>query len=459
MHTITKGNKINFTSLGCPRNLVDTEVMLGIVLQAGYEITEKIEEADYLVINTCGFLAAARQEGYDVLDEIIEQKRPEAKVIATGCMVQKHTEELKDDFPEIHYFLGSGNVDAILEAIESQEGGERITSSKSYLEMGEVPRLPSTPKHYAYLKIAEGCRKRCSYCIIPNIKGQLRSKPKEQIVKEFKSLLSRGVREVILIAQDLGDYGKDFKEKNALIAVLKELLTIPGDYWIRLLYLYPDEINDELIDLMKNEPKLCRYLDMPIQHVNDDVLKAMHRKTNKQQITNTIKKLRAEMPNIVIRTSLIVGFPGETEEQFQELCDFLESHPIDHVGIFQYSPEEGSFAAKLQDHIPESIKQERYDRLMAIQEKSVEKRLRTLVGTELRVIIDGYHPETDLLMVGRYFGQCPDIDSVVILNDTTIVDSFGEMYKVEISDIAGYDLIGSVLSKDEIKKPSLAMAK
>jgi ribosomal protein S12 methylthiotransferase len=454
---LTKGNKIHFTSLGCPRNLVDTEVMLGILLQAGYEITDQIEEADYLIVNTCGFLAAAREEACQTLTALFQDKNPTAKIIATGCMVQQHSAELKNKYPQIHYFLGSGNPDAILEALTSEVSGESITSAKSFLEMGNIPRKTSTPKHYAYLKIAEGCRKRCSYCIIPEIKGPLKSKTIEQILKEFKSLLNQGVREVILIAQDLGDFGKDRQEKTGLTDLLETLLTVKGDYWIRLLYLYPDEITDEMIALMKQEERLCNYLDMPIQHVNNELLKAMHRKTNKQQITSTIKKLRKEIPEIIIRTSLIVGFPGETEEQFQELYNFLKHTPLDQVGIFQYSQEEGSVAAKLPNQIPDSVKKKRYEKLMKLQQKNVDKKTKKMIGKTLRVLIDGYHPETNSLMVGRYFGQCPDIDSSILLNNTENVDSFSQMYTVEITDSAGYDLVGSVICKDEVQHSPLAL--
>ncbi len=243
----TLGNKIHFTSLGCARNLVDTEVMLGIALKAGYEVTEAFEEADYLVINTCGFLSSARQESCDAIDTVFEGKKKSAKVIVAGCMVQKHKEELQTQFPKIHYFLGSGDMEKILDAIESEEKGEAVTTARSYLEWGEIPRQISTPKNYAYLKVAEGCAKQCAFCIIPKIKGPLRSKPQERVLQEFDALLAQGVHEIILIAQDLGDYGKERKEVRGLEGLLKSMLQRKGDFWIRLLYLYPDEISDELI--------------------------------------------------------------------------------------------------------------------------------------------------------------------------------------------------------------------
>ncbi|HRD56009.1 MAG TPA: MiaB/RimO family radical SAM methylthiotransferase, partial [Parachlamydiaceae bacterium] len=280
------GNKIHFISLGCPRNLVDSEVMLGILLKAGYESADLLEDADFIVINTCGFLQASRDESMATIEEALSTRKKTAKLIVTGCMVQTHSGDITSKFPKVDYMLGSGDVEGILKAVQSEGQGSNITSAKSYLEAGEVPRRLSTPKHFAYLKIAEGCRKRCAYCIIPDIKGPLKSKNKEQILKEFKVLQSSGVKEIILIAQDLGDYGKDigFKRVNGLIDLLKNILKEPGDFWLRLLYLYPDEITDELIALMKSDERICPYLDMPIQHVNNDVLKSMHRATSKEDI-------------------------------------------------------------------------------------------------------------------------------------------------------------------------------
>lgn len=441
------GNKINFISLGCPRNLVDSEVMLGILLQAGYEVAPSLEEADYIVINTCGFLEASRQESRETVRETLAQRKKNAKLIVTGCMVQTHSEELKNVFPEIDYLLGSGDVNGILNAVQSTQKGELITTARSYLEAGEVPRRLSTPKHYAYLKIAEGCRKRCAYCVIPTIKGPLKSKSQEQILKEFHLLLNQGVKEIILIAQDLGDYGKDKGSKNlaALLDLLRSMLSIDQPFWLRLLYLYPDEITDELIALMKSDKRICPYLDMPIQHVNNQVLKAMRRATSKEDIIQTITHLRREIPDVVIRTSLIVGFPGETEEQFEELVKFIQEHPLDNVGIFKFSREPGSHAYDLPDQIPEEVKSQRYARLMQVQKKVIKKLQKKMVGKKLPVFVEGYHPESNLLMIGRHYGQCPDIDGQVIINDARKVKAFGQLYTVEITDVADYDLIGRVV--------------
>jgi ribosomal protein S12 methylthiotransferase len=447
---IDSKNKFHFVSLGCARNLVDSEVMIGILLKAGFEITADKTEADYLVVNTCGFLESSRQEGIDTIDELFRDKKPDAKVIVAGCMVQKNSEDLKAKFPKIHYLLGSGDVEKILDAVKTEEAGVCVTDARSYLEWGEIPRMLSTPKHYAYLKIAEGCRKRCAFCVIPTIKGPLRSKSMEQVVKEFKALLAQGVFEVILIAQDLGDFGKDRKEKGALAELLREMLKVPGNYWLRLLYLYPDEIDDELIAIMKNDARICPYLDMPIQHINDEMLKAMHRTTSREQITNIIQTLRKEVPGVVIRTSLMVGFPGETEEQFEEMVQFIQDVPLDNVGIFQFSLEKEAYAAKLPNQISEEVKQTRFDRLAETQLQMVRKRNEKLVGQKVEAIVEGFHPSSEFLLRARTRGQCPEIDGQIIINDARHVKSFGKLYEIEITDFADYDLIGTALGS--IKK-------
>lgn len=444
-----KGNKVHFISLGCPRNLVDTEVMVGILLRAGFEATETLQEADTIVINTCGFLKASRDESLATIGASLQGKKEGAKVVVTGCMVQSHSHEVKEQYPEVNYLLGSGDVEGILKAVLSGEQGENITSARSYLEAGEVPRQISTPKHFAYLKIAEGCRKRCAYCIIPDIKGPLKSKAIDQIKREFKILLDQGIKEIILIAQDLGDWGKDlgYRKVDGLIYLLKELLADPRPYWLRLLYLYPDEITDELIALMKSDPRICPYLDMPIQHCSNTLLKEMRRTTSKEEIIHILQTLRKEIPDISIRTSLIVGFPGETKEQFEELSQFIQDYPLDHVGIFTYSQEPGSHAATLPDQVPEEVKGKRQRRLASLQQKIVEKRNQKWVGKRVRAIVEGYHPDSTLLFKARHAGQCPDIDGCIIINDGRLVTAFHEWYDVEITAVAGYDLLGTVVAK------------
>ncbi len=385
-----RGNKIHFTSLGCARNLVDSEVMMGILLKSGYEAAFEVKDADFLVVNTCGFLASSRQESSDTIEDLIQEKKEGAKLIVAGCMLQKHQEELKRRFPDIHYYLGSGDVEKILEAIETPVAGEAVTRARSYLQWGEVPRKVSTPKHFAYLKIAEGCAKQCAFCIIPKIKGPLKSKPVEQVIKEFSLLLKQGVYETVLIAQDLGDFGKETREKKGLEHLLLEMGKLKQPFWLRLLYLYPDEITDRLIEVIAQDPRICRYLDMPIQHINDTMLKAMKRKTSKEAIISTIHKL--------IRTSLMVGFPGETEEQFQELLEFVKEFRLDNIGIFKYSKEKESASANLPDHISEEVKEKRFQKLAKVQLNVVRKNSRRWVGKTLKVLVEGYHPDSPFLM-------------------------------------------------------------
>lgn len=453
---ISQGNKIHFISLGCSRNLVDTEVMLGILLKAGYEVTEELKEADFLIVNTCGFLAESRKESCDTIDLLLKERKEGAKVVVAGCMVQKYGPEIKERFSDVHYFLGSGDMEKILEAVQTPAPGQQVTSAKSYLESGEVPRQISTPKHYAYLKIAEGCMKRCAFCIIPNIKGPLRSKSRSQVLKEFHTLLNQGVFEFILIAQDLGDYGKDRKEIDGLTHLLREMLLVKKDFWLRLLYLYPDEINEDIIQLMEQDKRICRYLDMPIQHINPRILKAMRRKTSKEQIITTITTLRQRLADIVIRTSLMVGFPGETEQEFEELIEFVKEYPLDNIGIFKYSKEEESHSSTLPNHVSEEVKQKRFEKLVKTQMKQVQKRNQAYIGKKLSVIVEGTHPESEFLMQGRFYGQCPEIDGHVIINDGRKVTAFGRLYEVEITDVAGYDLIGRVLAPIR-KKESLCL--
>jgi ribosomal protein S12 methylthiotransferase len=444
-------NKVNFISLGCARNLVDTEVMLGLSIKAGYEVTDSLEKADFLVVNTCGFLEASRQESIDTIKNLFDVKKSSAKVIVAGCMVSKHKDQLKELYPDVHYFLGSGDMEKILSALSASEPGEACGDRKSYLEQGEVPRMISTPKHFAYLKIAEGCAKRCAFCIIPKIKGALKSKSIEQIKKEFHLLLDGGAKEIVLIAQDLGDFGKDREEIEGLETLLKELLKIDRPYWLRLLYLYPDEITDSLIQVMKSDPRLLPYLDMPLQHISDKVLKGMRRKTNSTQIKSIITRLRQEIPHVVIRTSLMVGFPGETDEDFKELCEFVKEYKLDNVGIFAYSNEKEASSFNFENQIPEDVKIKRRDTLAKLQHKVVTAINKKYIGQTLDVIVEGVHPESEYLICGRFYGQCPDIDGQVIINDTRGIKSQGQIVKVKITDVMGYDLVGGVVQAEKVK--------
>ncbi len=444
---VKMGRKVQFVSLGCARNLVDTEVMIAAVMERGFELAVDTPKADFVVINTCGFLKEAKEEAYAEINRIFSAKKKSAKVVVAGCMVKGEKEALKRRFPRIHYFLGSGDVGKIVDAIASKDGGESISKERSYLQQIGEGRALSTNGSYAYLKIAEGCAKRCSFCIIPTIKGPLKSKTIEQVRREFSSLLDQGVFEVVLIAQDLGDFGKDRKEKGALERLLKELIKERRPFWLRLLYLYPDEITEELITVMQSDPRICPYLDMPIQHVSDPILKAMRRKISKEQIVEVIQTLRRKIPDVVIRTSLMVGFPTESEEQFQELLSFVQEHSLDNVGVFEYSQEEGALASKMAGQVDEGLKRRRSQALMRVQQQVAKKRWSRFVGKKVDVLVEGYHPDSNLLLQGRFYGQCPEVDGCVILNDWERVDAFGKLYTVEITEAQDYDLIGRVLAQ------------
>ncbi len=431
-------NKINFTSLGCSRNLVDSEVMINFLLENNFELIDDIKASDIFIINTCGFLKEARQEGYDILDEIFENKKKNSKVIITGCMANLFSEDLIKKYPDIFSIMSAGNIEKIIDVIKTST----MSIDKLSFIQNTEKRVLATPQHLAYLKIAEGCKKACSFCIIPKIKGPLKSRSIASVVDEFKNLLSKDVFEINLIAQDLLDYQKDFNEKNALIKLVKELLKIKKDFWLRLLYVYPDEITDEFIELIISDNRICRYIDLPLQHINDRVLKKMRRRTSQKQIIDIIKKLQKN--NISIRTSLMVGFPTETEKAFQELLDFVKEYELDNIGIFKYSNEKDAYASKY-DQVDEKIKQDRFERLAALQHKIAKKKNKKLIGKKIQVIVDNYHEETDLLAIGRSHHQAYDVDSNVIINNVGKLTSFGGVYTVKITDVSEYDLVGQIL--------------
>lgn len=445
-----KTKKILFQSLGCPRNFVDTEIMLGVSVQGGLDLTQDVSEADYLVVNTCGFLESARDESKSAIEELIETKKSSSKLIVTGCMVNLHKDQILKEYPQVDSILGSGAVDKVMDTIQKLEESDKqmIQSSKrrSFLEKGETPRFIATPPHYSYLKIAEGCKKSCSFCIIPKIKGRLQSKPIDQLVEEYKALLDYGSKEVILIAQDLGDFGKDLKDKSTNLAnLLTRLLQASNneDVWLRLLYLYPDEITTDIVDLMESDHRICRYLDMPIQHSHNDMLKSMRRKTTSQDIRQTILNLRDRLPDIHIRTSLMVGFPGETDEHFEDLLSFVKEFELENVGVFKYSDENLAYSSRLPGKVSEEVKEERYHRLMEAQLEIVKRKNQERVKRrdQLHVVIEGMQNGK---IVGRYAGQCPDIDGQVIIEGSPDVVA-GERYFVEIHGFENYDLIGRVI--------------
>lgn len=435
--------KICFTSLGCVRNLVDSEVMMGTVLKEGYQIEPNLKRADFHVVNTCGFLKEARDEAFAILDEIFQNKKKSSKVIVTGCMVNLFSDELKRHFPDIFFLLSAGNLDQIVKAIESQEKAV-VIDQKSFLENRSTDRLFSTPSNFAYLKISEGCIKSCSYCLIPKIKGKLRSKPISQVLEEFKNMLDKNIYEIILIAQDLGDYAKDLKIKNGLEKLLIEILKIKRDFRIRLLYIYPDTLTDSLIDIIASNDRIYKYVDIPLQHINDKILKAMKRNICKEKILQLIDKLKSQ--NIVIRTTFIVGFPGESEKIFGELKDFVKSAKLDRVGIFKYSNEKGTHSFDMEDQISDEIKEKRYKKLHEIQEKIITETNKKKVGKKIEVYIEKYHPDSNLLLIGRDQFSAPEIDPYVIINDQKNFKGFGQRHLVKITGYVAHDLIGTIIS-------------
>ena len=446
-------NKVFFVSLGCPKNLVDSEMMLGKLSNANYQITDNAEEAETIIVNTCGFIEASKKESIDTILEMakLKEKGKLEKLVVAGCLTQRYKDDLVEGLPEADVFVGSGefqNIDRILGENKKNPSKKTFFNLPTYLQEDSSPRVNSQPFYRAYLKISEGCMKRCAFCAIPLIRGNLQSRKLESIVEEAKKLAADGVKEVIVISHDFTDYGWDLrrKDKGAVespFELLKALSNVNGLEWVRLLYLYPDGISPEVIGLIKDSPRLTKYFDMPLQHINNGVLKRMNRKMTREEIEVVLKGIRAEIPDAVIRTQFIVGFPGETEEAFQELLGFVQTQEFDRVGCFMYSQEEGTAAGRLDGQIDEETKQRRHDQLMALQQKISRKKQRRLIGREVEVLVEGYSDESELLLKGRTSQQAPDIDGIVYINEGTA--NVGDLVRVQITDAMDYDLVGKVV--------------
>ena len=441
--------KVSLVSLGCPKNLVDAEVMLGYLAKEKYEVTTDEREADIIIVNTCSFIKEAKQESIDTILDLADRKH-DARcrlLIVTGCLPQRYQEELVKELPEVDIFVGTGDYPRIAEIIAEKRGMSeqlRYTGDPNFLYDEDLPRLQSSPYYTAYLKIAEGCSNCCSYCVIPSLRGAFRSRPLDKLLKEASELVARGVKEINLIAQDITGYGKDLAGGASLEGLIKELTALDGLQWIRLLYAYPDGINDSLIQLIRDEDKVCKYLDIPLQHVSDPILKRMNRRSSEAEIRSLIAKLRGEIPGIALRTSLIVGFPGETDEDFKKLLNFVEETRFDRLGVFCYSREEGTPSAEMPDQVSERVKRERYKKLMRTQARVSFKHNRSLVDTEELVLIEGYSEETELLLKGRSSRQAPDIDGQVYVTSGNA--QVGDIVKLRITDSSDYDLIGEIVS-------------
>ena len=439
--------KILFISLGCDKNLVDTEVMLGLLASRGYEMTDDETQADIIVINTCCFIHDAKEESIQNILEMAEYKKSgRAKaLIVTGCLAQRYRQEILDEIPEVDEVLGTTAYDKILDAVDAALAGKQevMLSDIDALPLPDTKRLVTTGGHFAYLKIAEGCDKHCTYCIIPKIRGNFRSVPMERLVKEAEGLAEQGVKELILVAQETTLYGKDLYGEKSLHVLLRELAKISGIRWIRILYCYPEEITDELIQVMKEEPKVCHYLDLPIQHANDEILKRMGRRTSKQELVDIIGKLRREIPDICLRTTLITGFPGETKEQHEELMDFVDEMEFDRLGVFTYSPEEDTPAALMPDQIDEEVKEARQAELMELQQDIAFDNAQDMVGREVLVMIEGKVADENAY-VGRTYRDAPNVDGLIFINTDEELLS-GDFARVKVTGAVDYDLIGELL--------------
>ncbi|MBS4803959.1 MAG: 30S ribosomal protein S12 methylthiotransferase RimO [Clostridium sp.] len=444
-----KKYKVGMVSLGCDKNRVDSELILGSINKF-YEITNDPKEAEIIIVNTCGFIESAKQESIDTILEMAEYKNKYKckMLIATGCLTQRYGEELLELMPEIDILMGVNDYMKIHKMILDFINGERKLFAANYSDenINEGIRLLTTDKHTAYVRIAEGCDNYCTYCIIPKIRGKFRSRSKEVILEEVNTLANNGVKEIILIAQDLTYYGMDIYNKKELHSLIKEISNIDKVEWIRLLYCYPEEITEELIEEIANNKKVVKYLDVPIQHISNNVLKKMARRTNKETITGMIKKLREKVPAITLRTSLIVGFPGETEEDFNELCEFLEEYKLDNVGVFKYSKEEGTPASTMENQIEEEVKEERQNKLMLIQ-KDVASNLNKLKMNKVYdTIIDRRRGK---YLIGRSSEMAPEIDGTILIEYNDNIN-IGDIVKVKIKESLEYDLVGEVC--DEFSK-------
>ena len=439
--------KILFISLGCDKNLVDSEVMLKLLEEKGYQFTDDETEADVIVINTCCFIGDAKEESVNTILEMAEYRKSGScrALIVTGCLAQRYQKEILDEIEEVDAVLGTASYDAVAETVEKVLGGQKELRFESIdrLVPDQGGRVLTTGGHYAYLKIAEGCDKRCTYCIIPKLRGHFRSVPEEQLLAEAQRLADQGVKELILVAQETTVYGVDLYGEKRLPQLLTKLARVPGIRWIRVQYCYPEEITEELIQVIKNEPKVCHYLDLPIQHASDRILKRMGRRTTQADLRRIIGRLREEIPDICLRTTLISGFPGETEDDHEELMRFVDDCEFDRLGVFPYSAEEDTPAASMPDQIPEEVKEERRAELMELQQEIAFEKAEEMAGRELTVMIEGKVADENAY-VGRTYKDAPGVDGYLFLNtDETLMS--GDFARVRVTGALEYDLIGELI--------------
>ncbi len=438
--------KILFISLGCDKNLTNSEEMLALLTENGHEIVDSEEDAEIIVINTCCFIHDAKEESIENILEMAEYKKSGTckALIVTGCMAQRYKEEIIQEIPEVDAVLGTSSYRDILKAVEEACSGRHFEEYRDINELPEDTGRPvlTTGGHYGYLKIAEGCDKHCTYCIIPSLRGSFRSVPEERLLAQAEYMAEQGVKELILVAQETTVYGTDLYGKKTLHILLKKLCRIKGIRWIRVLYCYPEEIYDDLIQVMKEEKKICHYLDLPIQHASDKILKRMGRRTTRAQLTEIIEKLRREIPDIVLRTTLITGFPGETEADHQELMDFVDQMEFDRLGAFTYSPEEGTPAEKMTDQVPEELKEERRDEIMELQQEISLEKGNDRIGQELMVMIEG-KVSGESAYIARTYGDAPKVDGYLFVQTGELLMT-GDFAKVKVTGALEYDLIGEL---------------
>ncbi|MDC7287158.1 30S ribosomal protein S12 methylthiotransferase RimO [Blautia schinkii] len=436
--------KLLFISLGCDKNLVDSEEMLGLLTRNGHEIVDDETQAEAIIINTCCFINDAKEESVETILQMAEYKKAgSCKVlIVTGCMAQRYQKEIMEEVPEVDAVLGTTSYGDIVKAVEEASAGRRFEEFRDidYLPEDQGGRVLTTGGHYGYLKIAEGCDKHCTYCIIPKLRGRFRSVPMERLISQAALMAEQGVKELILVAQETTVYGKDIYGKKSLHLLLKELCAIKGIRWIRILYCYPEEIYDELIETIRDEGKICHYLDLPIQHASDRILKRMGRRTTKAELTEIINKLRQEIPDIVLRTTLITGFPGETQEDHEELMEFVDEMEFDRLGVFTYSPEEDTPAAVMEDQVPEEVKEERRDELMELQQEISLDKGNNRIGQELLVMIEG-KVSGESAYIGRTYGDAPKVDGYIFVQTGELLMT-GDFARVRVTGALEYDLIG-----------------
>lgn len=438
--------KIFCVSLGCDKNLVDTEMMLGLLNKDGYTFTDDEHEADVVVVNTCCFIGDAKEESVNTILEMAELKKEGRckALIVTGCMAQRYKQEILDEIPEVDGILGTSTYDEISNVLKKVLGGSRESCfhDLNALPRVEVPRVVTTGGYYAFLKIAEGCDKRCTYCIIPDLRGSYHSVPMERLIEEAKQLASQGVKELILVAQETTLYGIDLYKKKSLPKLLHELCKVPGIQWIRIQYCYPEEITQELIETIRDEEKVCNYLDIPIQHASDRILKRMGRRTNQKQLREMIASLRSQIPDIALRTTLISGFPGETEEDQEEVMQFVDEMEFERLGVFAYSQEEDTPAAEFPDQIPQELKEERRDEIMELQQEISYEKSQSMIGRVLEVMIEGKVADENAY-VGRTYMDAPGVDGLIFINTDLDLMS-GDFVRAKVTGALEYDLIGEI---------------